>query len=448
MCAVCSHSVNTVASTVVLGHDVRKDAGVKHSSVIRIIPIASFIASLIGFALAQNTSLPKPTLRTAIENPSALANFFAALSQASSGRKIEPVRVLHFGDSHVAADVLTGEIRRDLQNQFGDGGAGYLVPANPMSTKRRGVSSGATAGWQIEGIGGRIERDNIYGLAGINLVTQRPSEKIWVETMANHFEVYYVRAPGGGTIDVTLDGASVLDKPLTLDAHRTATEYLSFDSPTDTNHRVEIRTVRAGRTRILGVVAERQAPGVSYDVAGINGARVSRLMTWNADAFAAELGQRKPDLIILAYGTNEVGDADWTPSSYRRLLKSVIQRIRAAAPHASILFFAPPDRGDLPLAAARLPSLIETQRAVALESGVAFWSAFDAMGGSGSMDNWVARGWAQGDRVHLTRGGYDLIAGAFFKDLMRAYQSSLRSATMKQKTSSADFRIIKSTKPI
>jgi len=411
-----------VASTVDAKQRASQDARVKQRSV-RIFLLTCFIASLIGFALAQNTSLPKRAARNAIENPAALANFFAALSQVSSGRKIEPVRVLHFGDSHVAADVLTGEIRRNLQNQFGDGGAGYLVPANPMSTKRRGVSSGATSGWQIEGIGGRMERDNIYGLAGINLITNQPNERIWIETAANHFEVYFVREPGGGTIDITLDGASVLDKPLALNAHGTATEYVSCDSPADAIHRLEIRTLRPGKTRILGIVAERLAPGVSYDVSGINGARISRLMTWNASAFAAELGQRKPELIILAYGTNEVGDGDWTPSSYRRLLKSVIQRIRSALPQASILLFAPPDRGDLPVAAARLPALIETERAVALESGVAFWSAFDAMGGVGSMNNWVARGWAQGDRVHLTRPGYDLIADAFYRDLMRAYQS-------------------------
>ena len=172
---------------------------------------------------------------------------------------------MHFGDSHVAADVLTGEIRRNLQNQFGDGGAGYIVPGNPMTTRRRGVSSGASAGWQIEGIGGRMEADNIYGLAGINLVTSRPNERIWLETAANHFEVFYVREAGGGSIDITLDGVTVLDKPLSLAGHGTATEYFSFDSPADTNHRLEIRTLKAGKTRILGIVAERIAAGVSYD---------------------------------------------------------------------------------------------------------------------------------------------------------------------------------------
>jgi lysophospholipase L1-like esterase len=80
------------------------------------------------------------------------------------------------------------------------------------------------------------------------------------------------------------------------------------------------------------------------------------------------------------------------------------------------------------MAAARMPAMIETQRSVALESGVAFWSAFDAMGGSGSMSAWVTRDWAQSDRVHLTRPGYDLLADAFFKDLMRAYQHRVSEA--------------------
>jgi hypothetical protein len=45
---------------------------------------------------------------------------------------------------------------------------------------------------------------------------------------------------------------------------------------------------------------------------GINGARISRLMTWNATTFRPSSVSAN-DLIILAYGTNEIGDADWTP---------------------------------------------------------------------------------------------------------------------------------------
>ena len=386
---------------------------------------------LFSWVPVWGKTAPPPSDRsnlTAIENPGALANFFKALSEAKSGRRIEPVRLMHFGDSHVAADVLTAEIRQRLQSQFGDGGAGYIVPRNPMSTRRRGVLSGATQGWQIEGIGGRLESDGIYGPAGISLMTSAPNERIWLEASCNHFEVYYVSQPGGGKIDIEIDGASVLDEPLSLNSHRIATESITFDNPADTVHRLEIRTLLPGKTRILGIAAERIAPGISYDVLGINGARASRLLSWNTAALAANLAQRKPELIVLAYGTNEVADPSWTPASYRRLLKVVIHELRAAAPQASILLFAPPDRTDLPLAAQRMPAMIETERRAAIESNAAFWSAYDAMGGPGSMNAWVGRGLGQGDQVHLTRPGYAMLADAFFRDLMRAYnQSKTRS---------------------
>ena len=107
--------------------------------------------------------------RRGIENAGALTNFFKALGEAESKSRLEPVRIMHFGDSHVAADVLTREIRDRLQDEFGNGGAGFIVPRNPMSTRRRGVSSGFTEGWIVEGIGGRYSPDAIYGPAGINL---------------------------------------------------------------------------------------------------------------------------------------------------------------------------------------------------------------------------------------------------------------------------------------
>src|SRR5438128_1573256 len=82
--------------------------------------------------------------RKGIENAAALQNFFRALADTRSGQRLEPVRIMHFGDSHTAADVLTADIRRHFQGDFGDGGAGWIVPKNPMSTRRLGVTSGAT----------------------------------------------------------------------------------------------------------------------------------------------------------------------------------------------------------------------------------------------------------------------------------------------------------------
>ena len=379
-------------------------------------------------AAQQPVTMPR-SIR-GIENAAALDKFFRSLSTVK--RRIEPVRIMHFGDSHTAADILTAEIRRGFQRDFGDGGAGYMVPRNPMSTPRRGVLSGATSGWVVDGIGGRVEANGIYGLAGISLGTTQSGERAWLETTCNHFEVYYLRQPGGGTIDIAVDGISVVEQPISLASDAPLPDYFTFDAPADRNHRIEVRTVTPGKTRILGIVTEHIAPGVSYDVLGINGARATRLLSWNDTAFVDNLVQRKPDLIIIAYGTNEVTDPDWTVESYQRMFAGILRRFRRAAPQASIIVYGPPDRGDVALAGSKMPAMIEAQRRAAFEVGAAFWNSYGAMGGSGSMGAWASLGLAQGDRVHLTKDGYVRMGGMFYEDVTDAYKKYLSRAPRTQ----------------
>lgn len=361
-----------------------------------------------------------------IENAAALDKFFAKL--ATVKRRIEPVRVMHFGDSHTAADILTAQIRNQFQRDFGDGGAGYMVPRNPMSTPRRGVLSGATSGWAIDGIGGRVEPNGIYGLAGISLATTQANERAWIEATCNHFEVYYLRQPGGGTIDILVDGQSVLEQPISLASDAPLPDYFTAPIASDRMHRIEVRTVTPGKTRILGIVTEHIAPGVSYDVLGINGARAKRLISWNDTAFVDNIVQRKPDLIIVAYGTNEVTDDDWTIESYQRMLANILRRFRRAAPQASIIVYGPPDRADVSLAGSKMPAMIAAQRRAALEVGAAFWSSYGAMGGAGSMDVWASTGLGQGDRVHLSKDGYVRMGSMFYEDISDAYKKYLARA--------------------
>ena len=379
---------------------------------------------------SKNTQTPQTSDRknsagNGIENPAALTRFFQVLDGARTGGRVEPIRIMHFGDSHVAADVLTREIRERFQNDFGDGGPGFIVPRNPMATRRRGVSSGFTEGWVVEGIGGRYSPDAIYGPAGINIATSDPGERAWLEANSNHFEVFFARQPGGGKIEISVDGVDALEEPVLLNARVSKLDSVSIDLPDDARHRLEVRTLSPGKVRLLGIVAEHLSGGVSYDVFGINGARANRLLTWNQPALSAALKARDPNLIILAYGTNEAGDGIWTSASYEMLLGEIVRRLRAAAPGASILLFAPPDRADLQLSY-RLQSLVNAERRVALANDAAFWSAFDAMGGAGSMANWVRRGLAQPDRVHLTGAGYARIADMFYGDLIRAWRHSLQ----------------------
>lgn len=167
---------------------------------------------------------------------------------------------------------------------------------------------------------------------------------------------------------------------------------------------------------------------VRYEAKGINGARATKPLGWDWDAMGGNFTNDPPTLIVVAYGTNEAGDTDLDLREYKNNFSLLLQRFKAAAPDASLLVLAPPDRARLHHGKwhtlASLPALIETQRAAALTEGAAFWNQFAALGGAGAINDWAQQlpRLAQKDRVHLTLAGYELIADALYAELMREYE--------------------------
>jgi lysophospholipase L1-like esterase len=78
---------------------------------------------------------------------------------------------------------------------------------------------------------------------------------------------------------------------------------------------------------------------------------------------------------------------------YPQELRTVIHRIQAAVPNASVLIMSPMDKGERDsdgqiVTAAALPHIVEIQRQIARETGCAFFDTFEAMGGAGTMARW------------------------------------------------------------
>lgn len=173
----------------------------------------------------------------------------------------------------------------------------------------------------------------------------------------------------------------------------------------------------------------RPGRGVIYDALGKNGARATDLLAWDWRFMAGDLESRKPSLIVIAYGSNEVGDADLDLSDYAASFRALLARFRKASPEASILVISPPDRAVRAGARWRtIPSmrgLVEAQRQAALDQGAAFWNQFQAMGGAGAIERWVTAQLARPDRVHLTRSGYRHVAEMLYEELMGGYLLAL-----------------------
>ncbi len=226
--------------------------------------------------------------------------------------------------------------------------------------------------------------------------------------------------PGGG--DLELFDNDQLMKRFSTDGDLAAT-MLSYRTTPGT-HTLKLLTLQNRPVRLLGWATDRDA-GVTYEALGINGAQASIFFRWNESMIADDLKQRNPALIVLAYGSNEASDLNWTADSYQAMFSALLKRLRAAAPAASILVLGPTDRMIRTRAGVVLvqgiDKIITSQRLACAENGCAYWNAKQRMGGAASIRDWMLAGLGQADYVHFTAPGYDKLAEVLYGDIMRLY---------------------------
>jgi len=372
-------------------------------------------------ASEEVTGMLERTAEIPIENPAAMVPFFEQLRRTKSGENTGPLSILHYGDSHTAADEWTGSVRALLQAQFGDGGGGYSLAGRPFSSYRRlDLKSGESRGWQTEGLLTK-GTDGLYGLGGVSISTTLRGQSVYLEAECSRLELFYLQQPSGGELQLYDNGAAV-DK-ISTDG-TLGPGYFQYQAGAG-SHRFELETLQRAPVRLFGWVTEKDR-GITYETLGINGAQASIMFRWDDAMLASNIARRNPALIVLAYGTNEATNSDWTQESYREMFSRLLQRLREDAPTASILVLGPPDRDYRAKGRwanmEKLDRIVAAQREAALASRCAFWDMREKMGGKGAMREWVTAGLAQYDHVHFTAPGYRRLGYTLFRDLMYNYE--------------------------
>jgi lysophospholipase L1-like esterase len=370
-----------------------------------------------------------------LEGSDRLARLFGGLSRLETGHANDDVRIVQYGDSHTASDTGTSVFRRILQTRFGDGGRGFVALGKPWKTYwQEGVHGGMSDGFEPFRVsfhnGAYSGLDGSYGLLGVGIAASKEGERAWEEVSAvsSHMEIDYWQAPGGGSFDVFIDGTRAAR--VATRSPQPASGFVAFDVANGP-HQVELRTVGDGEVRLFGMVLDRAQAGVVVDSVGINGAQVFTPLRWNEAHFVEQLRHRAPDLVIVAYGTNESLESKLTDAEYERGIVDFLGRISRAVPTASCMLLGPPDRAMWTsgpegwTTAPRIVEIVAIQRRVAAAGGCAFFDQFAAMGGPGSMAAWAAEREPRGlrDRMHLTQRGYAQVATSLADDLLRAYDA-------------------------
>ena len=376
----------------------------------------------------------EPPLPLADPSGQALNGFFRALARTAHHQPQAVTRIAHFGDSIVVSDLVSGTLRRKLQAEFGDAGHGFMLIANAWPAYfHNDVSRFATAGWSVSRIVGPYAEDGLYGLGGVSFKAERNTVARFGTAKTGpygkhvtRFVLDYLEQPGGGSLQVSVDGVAKATVDTQGALKRSA--YFSLDVP-DGEHEFELYT-KAGVTRAFGVVLERDTPGVVVDALGVQGARIRFLDKQDDAHWADQLVWRKPDLLIYQFGANESGDGFlYSMADYHRTMKEVIAQGQRALPESSCLVIGAMDRaakvGEEIVSMRVIPSLVEEQRRAAAELGCAFFDTYSAMGGAHSMPTWVRRGLGQADLTHPTSIGSEVIGNWVYRALMKSYNAHL-----------------------
>jgi lysophospholipase L1-like esterase len=374
-------------------------------------------ASLDKVSQYLQDSAPSP-----VEHSAALVPVFEQIYRMSSAQTRMPVHIIHFGDSHTAADEWTGGLRNHFRERFGDGGSGFSLAGHPFLGYRRfDARGGGTIGWQS--VGGRAAMgDGLFGLGGFGIVTWRPGQSVFLNAECDSVEIHYLQQPGGGRLTLYDYGQRLDDFSTDGDP---GPGFFRYDTGPGT-HRFLLKTLDARPVRLFGWVADREA-GVTYEALGLNGAEASVILKWDQTMLATYLQRRNPGMIVLAYGTNEATDPYWTHEDYQAMFSSLLRRLRQDAPAASILVLGPADRWQRYQGKWRrvtgIDRIVAAEQNACRENGCAFWDTRGRMGGVGAMKDWVYAGLAQGDHVHFTDAGYRRLADVLFADLMQQYDA-------------------------
>ncbi|MHA1568989.1 MAG: GDSL-type esterase/lipase family protein [Alphaproteobacteria bacterium] len=387
--------------------------------------------SIIRSLAAERAKKTQP-----IEDPAGhMAAFYQALARTAAGQPGALTRVCHFGDSLIEMELLPGPVRRLLQKKWGDGGHGFVLSSRPKPWYRPyDLSFDPSAKLISFDMGDETYPDRRFGLGGAVGIAYKAKASLEVGTTSRgdvghkvaRFEILFPIEPAGGPIEVELDGRKV--GAINSQGAGYQSGY-AVVTAAEGSHELEL-TVMQKNSRLHGVILESSGPGVVYDALGINGSGVDTYLSVDRQHWMGQLRHRNPDMVIIGIGTNDTY-FELDIITYKNDLRRLLNRVREALPDSTLLLMAPLDRamkrGAELVTHPITPKIVATQRELAKEMGIAFWSAFDAMGGEGSMARWyrATPRLGAGDLFHPTPAGGEKLGEMFYWALMQDFAKYL-----------------------
>lgn len=390
---------------------------------------------------------PEPAFTFAHSGYDILLPFFRELADTN-----QQVRIAYYGDSSIEGDLISQTFREALQQRFGGEGVGFLGMAVAAPGFRRSVNHRYSEDWAYAPVGDPNPWDLPYSMDGhwYSPVGEEPTPadssaqapvryRPWVRffrsrnykttTRFPRLRFFYGAASGDGPTDnrleVRLFGET---QNYVLNGRERINELVLSRLPC---LQVDLQFNLSSRLPVYGLSAE-SGQGVIVDNFALRsntGIPLLRLPKAQLRAFQEKFDY---DLIILQFGLNMIDPDRRDFAGYRQQFGRVIRHFQEALPGVPVLVVGVSDKGTRiggqMVTDPSVPYLTRAQQRAAQEQDAAFFSFFQAMGGSGSMVRWVEEEnprLANTDYTHFNFRGGRVASNMLVDFLLEGYQAYL-----------------------
>lgn len=420
-----------------------------------------------------------------IANRQALHPVFEKIRQIRAEKKGK-VSVVHIGDSHIQADFFSGKFRQNLQQNFGDGGRGFVFPHSLAKTNGTGdVRFSSNQTWESQR---NIYPDNgnPVGLSGFALFTKSKDFAVEMNVKAKEsgFTKLKIITPGNRKMfEVALTSKIITlesDVPKNI-IHKIksgeslsviADQYNVSVSSIKSANGLKNNNIRAGKTLKIPSdqkekkVVERSEfipletkkeegfhlfesdsllhkiyliPALEQTDFALNGLVLenndpgiiyhtigvngAKCSDYNKfPLFFEQLKALSPDLVIISLGTNESFDKLVT-ADYFFQLNVMMEAILAQNPATVFLVTTPPPSQFK----RKFPNtfVADYTKEILNQAELkqyAVWDMFTNFGGLFGINQNVKEGLIGGDRVHYTKAGYEKQGQLLTEAFLDAFQ--------------------------
>ena len=348
-------------------------------------------------------------------------------------------QIVHYGDSQIEGDRITGYVRNRLQLAFNGGGPGFF----PIKVvyNQNSIDITTSGNWVRYAFFDRKQRRKVghdmYGLfatysrftnyakdtTGLPVskatFTIKPSSKSYARLQHyTKFGLHYGNAIGKVKIKVYENGNIIKTDSLISDGKYHNYKLNFATTPKELKIELEARV----SPDFYGVTLDADT-GVRMDNVAMRG-EAGRIFTrMNYENYRQMSVDRQPDLFIFQYGGNTIPYMK-TEQQLREYVEGLIfnmKWVKRANPNAMFMLLGPGDmttsRNGQRLTYPFLPKLNDLMKEECMKNDVAYFSMYEAMGGENSMISWVKQGMAASDYVHFSPKGTKLISEVFYQCL-------------------------------